>query len=143
MRSTGIANHSPSWALRKASSRLAFTPVDAATMMSWLTSTLSSSARGGEGEGGLGDPVGGVLVYLQPVESVIVAHALHDRGVDDIPEVVGEGGDFKDGDGGSDVPELSDVLSDIGQDSLEETDPYRTKPARKYFRQGGSGAGNG
>ena len=53
-----------------------------------------------------------------------------------IPQVVGE---LDEGGAGGDVPELSDVLSDIGQASLEDSDPYRTKPAPKFFRHGDSG----
>ena len=48
-----------------------------------------------------------------------------------IPQVAGE----LDEDAASgDAPELSDVLHDIGEDSLKESGPYRTKPAPKFFR---------
>ena len=57
-----------------------------------------------------------------------------------IPQVVDElDGDAVAGDG----PKLSDMLHDIGEKSVKETGPYGTKPAKKYFRQRDSGAGNG
>ena len=60
-----------------------------------------------------------------------------------IPQVVGEGGEFDEGLGGGGAPGLSDVLSDIGQDSLEEVGRYGPKPLPKWFRRSESGGDTG
>ena len=60
-----------------------------------------------------------------------------------IPQVVGEEGEFDEGLGGGGAPGLSDVLSDIGQDSLEEVGRYGPKPLPKWFRRSESGGDTG
>ena len=60
-----------------------------------------------------------------------------------IPQVVGEGGDLDEGLVGGDAPGLSDVLSDIGQDSLEEVGRYGPKPLPKFYRRSESGGDTG
>ena len=60
-----------------------------------------------------------------------------------IPQVVGEEGDLDEGLGGGGAPGLSDVLSDIGQDSLEEVGRYGPKPLPKFFRRSETGGDTG
>ena len=60
-----------------------------------------------------------------------------------IPQVVGEGGELDEGLGGGGAPGLSDVLSDIGQDSLEEVGRYGPKPLPKFYRRSESGGDTG
>ena len=52
-----------------------------------------------------------------------------------IPLVVGEEGELDGGSDGGDGPGLPDLLSDIGEASLEEGDRYGPKPLGKWFRR--------